>query len=157
MLPFTSCVIVKSLKLSVPQFPYLWNGYKDSAYCRGWERDSMTWKVWGIQPAPINTGFCRLRHFQTRLKQVLVLEPTSSCTSCSQTSRSYLRNHPCCSAPLHTHRSRKQLSLRLPRTSFWPSLRNSYLQSFLSHPPLSLLEFFFLTLAHKVISWSCWT
>ena len=34
---FTSCVILgKLLKLSVPQFPYLWNGYKNSAFCRGW-------------------------------------------------------------------------------------------------------------------------
>lgn len=37
---FTSCVILgKLLKLPVPQFPCLWNGYKNSTFCRGWQED----------------------------------------------------------------------------------------------------------------------
>lgn len=37
---FNSCVILgKLVKLSVPQFPCLWNGYKNSTFCRGWQED----------------------------------------------------------------------------------------------------------------------
>lgn len=121
---FRSCVILdKLLKLSVPQFPYLRGGFKNGASCRGskrikWNMSSTLNSVRPRGKPSINTGFCYVRCFHTRLKQQELLLKPNSPTSCGQTSGSYFRNNPSYLHPFTPTTPGSSYQPKLPVTSF---------------------------------------